>query len=179
MSIVVECLLDVRHIGSTTREDDSSEQLVVILRRNLAPHILYDLIQTSLNNLNELPARHRPVVIKRIVECIVYVAVVSICAAIFQFHLLGLALLNLQRCDITCDVASAERDDGQMTKDILIVYRHRGSVGAKVNEHTASALLGFAENAVGKSQWSEIELCYSYSGLVETGVQVIIELLAP
>ena len=116
---VSECLLDVLHVGTSTSEHYTSEQLVDIFVRYLIPCVLDDFQHTRLNNFNELPAVNAPVVVNGIFLGIVNVVVVCICATILYFHILCILVLHLQRRDILGDIVASKWNDSQMTQNVL------------------------------------------------------------
>ena len=47
MRVVAEGLLDILHIRTATREDDTSQELVIIFGRNLIPYVLDNLLEAA------------------------------------------------------------------------------------------------------------------------------------
>ena len=68
VGMVLESLLDIRHIGASAGKNDSTEELVGIVGRHLIPYILNDFVKTGLHNLNELAALNVAVAVDRIAE---------------------------------------------------------------------------------------------------------------
>ena len=64
--MVLENLINLRHVASAACQDDAAHQLVREFRRNLEPGILYDFLNTSLYYLDELLALYASVLIYRI-----------------------------------------------------------------------------------------------------------------
>ena len=56
MGMETESALKVLHITATTGEDDAAKQLVDILGWNLMPHVLDNLIEACLDDVDELTA---------------------------------------------------------------------------------------------------------------------------
>ena len=137
MCVVAESLLDVAHIGAAAGEDDAAQQFVGILRRYLIPYVLDDFGHTTLHNLDELTALYGAVGVDGQLQVVVDIAVVGESRCVFQFHFLSLAFLHLQRCDILGDVGTAERNDGQVAQDVLVVDRYGGGVCTQVDQCTA------------------------------------------
>ena len=121
MSVHFESLANLRHVAATSSKDDATQQFVGIFGRNLEPYILHDLLNTCFHNLDELLAFHHAVFVYRVVECWVDIAVLCISLAIFEFHLLGILLFDLQAGDVFCDIVTTEWNDRKMTQDTLAV----------------------------------------------------------
>ena len=137
MRVVSEGHVDVLHVRASTGKDDTAQQPVGILGRNLIPHILDNLLKSALYDLDKLAALYAAVGIDGEHQGVVYLVVVSISISVFQLHLLGVLIVHLQRSDILGDVVAAERYDSKMAKNILIVNRNSGGIGTKVNEHAS------------------------------------------
>ena len=179
MSVGLECFLDILHVRPATGKDDTAKEFVGIFRRNLIPDVLYYLVEACLDNIYKLAALDVAFLVDRVVERVVDVGVVGVGTAILQFHLLGISLFDLQRGDVLCYIAAAEWYNSQMAENVLVVDGNRCRVGSEVDEYASATLLGFAEHAVGKCQWGEIQLSNGNACLVEAGVEVVVELLAP
>ena len=78
MGVLGKGVLDVRHIRTATSQDDATQQLVIVLSRNLIADILDNLLDTSLHNLNEATALHLALCINRVFQVGVYIVVVGI-----------------------------------------------------------------------------------------------------
>ena len=105
--MVTESHLDILHVGASTGKDDATQQTVGILLWYLIPYILDDLLCTALYDLHKLPAFHGAVGIDADHLVVVDLTVICPCAGIFQFHILGIALLHLQGSDILGDIVAA------------------------------------------------------------------------
>ena len=95
MCVIVEGLLDILQVGSSTRQDDASQELVIILRRYLIPYILDNLFQTSFDNLDEFPAFNLTFRIDGILQIVIDVVVIRISGSIFELHSFSIALFHL------------------------------------------------------------------------------------
>ena len=177
--MVAESGLDVLHVRAAARQHDAAQQTVGIFAGHLVPHILYDFLYTSLNDFHELTALDRAVVIDRDAHRVVDVAVVGEGRAVFQFHLLGVALFHLQRCDVLGDIVAAKGNDSQVAQHVFEIDRDGGGVGTQVDEHASRALLGIGEHAVGQRQRCQIHVGDGYAGQVEALVEIAVEQLSP
>ena len=128
MRIVLEGFLDISQIRAATSEDNTAQQLVAELLGNLTPDIGNDFLQTTLDNLNELARLHLTILVDGVFHIVVDVVVFRKGRSILELHLLSVTLLHLQRGNILRDIVSTERNDGQMTQDILRIHAHRRRV---------------------------------------------------
>ena len=174
----MECLLDILHIGTTTGKDDTAQQLFSILFGYLAPYVGHNLLQTSLDNLDELASLYLTLVIDGVFQVVVDLIVFRIGRTVLQLHALGIALFHLQRGNILGDVVGTKRDDSQMTKDVLGVDADGRGVCTQVDQHTARAAFRLGEHAVGQCQRGKIHLGNGDVGSLETAVQILVECLA-
>ena len=134
MSVIGERLVDILQVGTTTGENNSTEQFVTVFSRHLIPYISNDFLQTAFDNLDKLAQIDISVAINRQLKIIVDISIFSICRSILQLHLFGVGLLHLQRGDILGDIIATKRDDSQMAQDILAIYRHGSCIGTQVNQ---------------------------------------------
>ena len=113
--MVAKSLFNVLHVGTTTREDDATEQFVDKFVGYLVPHVFNNLIHTSLDDFHKFTALHMAFLVNRVAKCVIDVVAVSICTAIFQFDGFCFMFLHLNGGNIFCDVVSTKRDDGEMS----------------------------------------------------------------
>ena len=179
MGMSLEYLIDFRHIASTAGEDDTTHQLIREFYRYLEPGIFYDFLHTSLNNLDKLLALYGSVLVNRVVECWVDIADIGVGLCIFQLHLFCISILELEASQVLGDVVSTQWDDREMAQDTLVVNGYGSGVGTQVNEHTSGSLLRVGQYAVCHSQWCEIHLRNRDICILEAGIDIVIEVLAP
>ena len=139
MRMVLECPFNILHVGTSTGEDNATQQTVGIFCWHLAPYILYDFHHAAFDNLHELAVLHTSFIVNGQHQRTVDIIVVGIGCAIFQFHFFCHAFLNLQRGDVFGDVVATKRNNCDMTKLVLVIYRNGGGICPEVNEHTARA----------------------------------------
>ena len=118
MSVLSKGLFNVLQVRATASDDDTAQQLVVILGRYLIAHVLDDFLDTCLDNLDEAAAINLSVGIDRVFQFRINLAVLGIGHRILQLHLLGIALLHLQRGDVHGDIIRTQRYDSQMAQHI-------------------------------------------------------------
>ena len=177
--VVAEGAFDIFHVGTATREDDAAEQLVDVLVGHLEPRILDDFLDASLDNVDEVAAEDVALLVDGQRERVVDVAVVGVGAAIFQFHALGFVFLHLQRGNVFRDVVAAERNHGQVAQNVLVIDADGGCVGSEIDEHAARAFFRLGEHAVGHREGCEIHFGDGDACLLETFVEIAVELLPP
>ena len=176
--MVLESLLDVLHVGTAAGKYDAAQQFVVVIVGYLVPDVLDDFLQPAFDNLDKLATLHLTVLVDGQLERIVDIVVVGIGRGVFQFHLLGLALLHLQAGDVVGDVVAAQGYDGQVAQDVLGIDRDGSSVGTDVDQCAARTLFSLGEHAVGQRQGSEVELGHADACILEALVQLLEESLA-
>ena len=66
-----------------------------------------------------------------------------------------------------------------MAQDTLVVNGYGSGISTQVNEHTSGSLLRVGQYAVCHSQWCEIHLCNRDICILEAGIDIIVEVLAP
>ena len=179
MGVVDEGLFDILHVRAAAGEDDAAQELVVVVVGYLVPHVLDNLLQSSLHNLNELAALHVAVVVDGIFHQVVDVVVLRVGRAILQLHLLRVALLHLQGGYVLGDIVASQWDDGEVAQDVLAIDRDGGGVVADVDEGAARAFLCLGQHAFGQGEWRQIHLGHADAGHVKALVEVAVEGLAP
>ena len=107
MGILCKGLLNVLHVGAATCQDDTTQQLIIVFGRNLIAYVLYNLLDTSLNNLDKTASFHLTLGIDRVFHIGIDIIIVGIGRSILQLHLLGIAVLHLERSNVLGDVVRA------------------------------------------------------------------------
>jgi len=115
MCMVAECPFYFFQIGAATGENNTSEQLVCKLIGHLEPYIFNDFFQSSFHYLYEFTAFYAAILVDRQLQCIVYIVIIGVCAAIIEFHLFSILLVYLQCGDVFGDIVSAQWDNGKVT----------------------------------------------------------------
>ena len=179
---MLESLVDILHVGSAARDDDSGQEHVGISAvDNLCHRVGHDLGESCIDNLmdsDDLLLRSVGRLIHFLLEFRRVLLRVDIRVSVLHKHVLGLVLLDLEeRLEVVDDIVESDGYGDEVSDDILLVYHNRSGSCTEVHHGTSSPLLLLCEHVLGEFDGREFRSGDVQPHVVEACLYVASELL--